>query len=291
MLQEASSVCKDPSVLRRLTFAASNLHQDTPKYWNIVTTFGFKFSEVHCTAEKVKVFLENINFLDENASDSDQFLLKELIEFEGFNGHPLGLVLISSKKICDICGKHLLLREDRPSFPIVYTDDGTISGTHFRKYCSNHWQGCSFTQHYGFHQRGNTSEIHYDDDCLDLPYFLSMNMTAVQTKMLKSLSAEILLGQLSYKQKSDIYNFIHGYDIAVKMGPISSVNSEEYRYDGPIHRFSNWPSKASLTLVKEKLGACTYVGPYPYAYMRGINKNLFYNLMTIFNWYRCIVTF
>ena len=39
------------------------------------------------------------------ASDSDQFLLKELIEFEGFNGHPLGLVLISSKKICDICGK------------------------------------------------------------------------------------------------------------------------------------------------------------------------------------------
>ena len=99
------------------------------------------------------------------------------------------------------------------------------------------------------------------------------------------------LGSCPINRSLDIYNFIHGYDFAVKMGPISSVNSEEYRYDGPIHRLSNWASKASLTLVNEKIGTCMYGGPYPSTYMRGINKNLFYNLMTIFNWCKCIVTF
>ena len=103
-----------------------------------MTHFGFKtFSESGYT-EKVKLLLENIQFLDENASDSDSTLLKELIENEGFNGHPLGPVLISPKERCAVCKEHLLVREDRPSYPIIYSDEmGTVNGTHFRKYCSS----------------------------------------------------------------------------------------------------------------------------------------------------------
>lgn len=78
---------------------------------------------------------------------------------EGFQGHPLGIVLISSKEKCGVCGAHLLVREDRPSFPVIYSNDmGTLSGTCFHKYCSKHWKGCSFSQHYGYHQKGNDSE-------------------------------------------------------------------------------------------------------------------------------------
>jgi hypothetical protein len=155
--------------------------------------------------------------------------LKELCTIEGFQGHPLGYVLISAREYCGVCREHLLVREDRPSFPIIYSNElGTFSGTHFRKYCSNNWKGCSFSQHYGFHQNGSDSDIVYDDDYLDLPYFLSSQMTAFQTTMLNTLSAEILLGQISYKQKSEIYNYTHGYDCVTKKGPTSNLASQEH---------------------------------------------------------------
>ncbi len=45
MLEEASCISKDPSVLRRLIFAASNLSKDMPKYWNFVSDFGKVFKK------------------------------------------------------------------------------------------------------------------------------------------------------------------------------------------------------------------------------------------------------
>lgn len=115
MLQEASTICKDPSILRRLTFAATNLHNDTPGYWDLVAKFGFNTSEAVC-ADKVKVLLENTQFLDESAFDTDFALLKELSDSSGFEGHSLGIVLISAKEKCGACDGQLLVRADRPSF-------------------------------------------------------------------------------------------------------------------------------------------------------------------------------
>ena len=131
--------------------------------------------------------LENVHYLEKDAFMHDSLLMKEFIELEGFL--------------------------DRPSFPTVYTNDsGTVSATHFRKYCQNNWKGCHFTQHYGFYVNGNESEMFYDVDIFDLPYFLSPHVTAFETKLLSSLTAEIWLGQISYQQRTDIYNYVHGYD-------------------------------------------------------------------------------
>ena len=73
MLQEASSICSDISVLRRLSFAAATLHRDTPKYWELVASFGF--SKVSGCAipssDEVKILLENVKYLDEDAFDTD----------------------------------------------------------------------------------------------------------------------------------------------------------------------------------------------------------------------------
>ena len=63
-------------------------------------------------------------------------------------------------------------------------------------------------------------------------------MTAFETNLLHTLTDEILSGQLSYKQKSEIYNYSHGYDSVSKRGPISSlqcVHEEERRYVHHIH--------------------------------------------------------
>jgi hypothetical protein len=182
MLQEASSLCPDVSVIRRLSFAAANLPKDTPRYWELVTKFGFKSLSVSPSSDKVKVLLENVKYLDKEAFDGDSFLLRELLQDDGFSGHPLGIVLISTNSTCTACGGNLLVRADRPSFPVLYSDEfGTVTCTHFRKYCQNNWKGCSFTQHYGFHTNGNDSEAVYDKSCLDLPYFLSSHMTVFQT--------------------------------------------------------------------------------------------------------------
>ena len=82
---------------------------------------------------------------------------------------------------------------------MIYQElQGTTSGTHFHKYCQNNHKGCSFTQHYGFYAKGTEQEVVYDQGCLDLPFFLSTNMTAFETRMLQKLSGEILLGQLAY---------------------------------------------------------------------------------------------
>lgn len=218
MLQEASEIISDVSVLRRLTFAAATLHRDTPKYWELVSSFGFLYSSGSAipSSDKVKVLLENVKYLDEDAFNSDSHLMGELIQHEGFNGKSLGVVLLSANSECKLCGGNLLVRADRPSFPVVYTNDfGTVNGTHFRKYCQNNWKGCPFTQHYGFHTNGNESAAVYDDAYSKLPYFVSSHMTVFQTKLLYKLTAEMLLGHISYQQSADIYNYVHGCESAV----------------------------------------------------------------------------
>ena len=216
MLQEASALCSDVSVLRRLSFAAASLPGDTPNYWELVSSFGFS-SCLPPSTDKVKILIENLKYLDEKSFDTDSQFLRELTLQEGFQGRPLGIVLISANSKCRLCGGNLLVRADRPSFPVIYTNDlGTVCATHFRKYCQNNWKGCSFTQHYGNHTNANESEVIYDKDYSELPYFMSSHMTIFETKLLCHLTAEMLLGQLSYKQRSDIYNFFHRYETVKK---------------------------------------------------------------------------
>ena len=64
-----------------------------------------------------------------------------LLHLDGYQEKPLGVVLISSNKVCKLCKGDLLVRADRLSFPTVYTEN---YGTHFRKYCQNHVIGCDF---------------------------------------------------------------------------------------------------------------------------------------------------
>ena len=231
MFQEASSLTKSLSVLRRLNFVAAHLNKDIPGYIDVVSKFCFKSAPCP-SKEKLRVFLENLQYLDEKAFVEDQELFMELLHVDGYQGKPLGVVLISSNKVCKLCKGDLLVRADRPSFPIVYTENyGTINSTHFRKYCQNHAIGCHFTQHYGFSMRGIESQIEYDADSLDLPYFLSSNMTGFQTSMLHHLTAEMLIGQMSYQQKADTYNYIHGYDhgmVKSKSAPSSSEVISRY---------------------------------------------------------------
>ena len=60
----------------------------------------------------------------------------------------------------------------------------------------------------------------YDEDWADLPYFIStQKKNTFETNLLKQFSAELLIGQVSYNQRCDIYNYVHGYEDKHKATP------------------------------------------------------------------------
>lgn len=129
------------------------------------------------------------------------------------------MILISANCTCKLCGGKLLVRSDRPSYVTLYTDTmGTVPATQFRKYCQNYRKGCTFTQHYSYHSLTDDGDanIIYDDNWADLPYFVSTSKTAFSTKLLERFDAEMLIGQVSYRQSCDIYNYYNKYETTTK---------------------------------------------------------------------------
>lgn len=204
MLGTVSKIIKDASTLRRLLFAAVNLPPKTPNFWGIVVEFATvgKTERSTVTQEQARVLVENLKALDQEAFSTDQSLLRELVLI--VSSKPLGIILLSEREICVLCGSKLLVRSDKHSSIVIYDDSmGTIPATHFHKYCSK--RSCSCTQFYGYYTLSD-SLTYYNDECA---YFISSRETAVSTTMLKRLDAEILIGQLSYKQRAEIYNAVH----------------------------------------------------------------------------------
>ena len=70
--------------------------------------------------DKIKLLVDNVEYLDEDAFDADRDLLRELMKEEG---KSLGIVLISSNNKCKLCGGDLLVRADRPNFSVIYSND------------------------------------------------------------------------------------------------------------------------------------------------------------------------
>ena len=99
------------------------------------------------------------------------------------------------------------VRSDKPSSVVVYDESlGTLPATNFHKYCSK--RSMLYTQFYEYYTCSD-SNTYYNDDSTELDYFMSTRETAFSRSLLKCLDAEILIGQLSYKQRAEIYNAIH----------------------------------------------------------------------------------
>ncbi len=249
MWEEVASVVPDVTVLRRLLFAAVQIPKSSPKYAEIVREFAFGAYEQKPSPEKIRVLLENLEFLSGKAFDTDKQLLADLVMQKGCQGHPLGVVLVPTNSICKACGGRLVLRADRPSYLTLYTDDmGTVPGTIFRKYCSNSHKGCAFTQHYGYHSfnHDDASSTVADSNWTELPYFVSTSKTGFAMAFLERFDAELLLGQISYKQKSDIYNYYHKYERIQKKLSHSQNKSQQVPIDASPDSEGDEDSESSM---------------------------------------------
>lgn len=208
MLGVLAKHMKDVSVLRRLLFAAVFLSPDLPEFWAVVVEFATegKISKCSVTPQQVKTLIENIQVLNASAFRPDCELLKELISMDLPGKKPLGVILISPISSCILCGSTLQLRNDRHAPLVLYDINlGTIPGAHFHKFCPK--RTCSLTQYYGYYT--TQGRVIFNRDWATLPYFLSSRETGFSYEILKQLDANIMIGQISFKQQADIYNYMH----------------------------------------------------------------------------------
>ena len=101
MLAVCSKYSKDPSVIRRLTFAASFYPCSLPNYWQIVHSFCVAGKEERSTltVQDAQMLVENQSSLDKDAYAYDQALTAEILQFKRQGSDvPLGVVLISGEK-------------------------------------------------------------------------------------------------------------------------------------------------------------------------------------------------
>ena len=73
----------------------------------------------------------------------------------------------------------------------------------------------------------------YDANWMTLPCFLSSQETGFEMKMLSDFDVELLIGQISYKQKSDIYNISKGYDTTRKI--CTTIDPDQEIHKPPVH--------------------------------------------------------
>ena len=89
------------------------------------------------------------------------------------------------------------------------------------------YRGCKTTQFYGYVKEGDKDGLKYDTDWDKHAYILSSQETGSELSMLQKFDAELLIGQVSYKQKAEIYNVSHGYDTAKKEHKNQSLKSSD----------------------------------------------------------------
>ena len=163
----------DQVVMRRIVFVVAYLPVDCPKYWDIISKFAvLDTPSSTLSGERVKLLVKNLQVLNEKAFSTDRALSLELQSMNYDKCLPLGVVLVSSNHVCQVCSGKLLLHRDQPSRVMIYTEtEGTLLGSHFVKFCQNYRRGCNYTQHYGYHTLGDQAVSHYDKNWSELQYY------------------------------------------------------------------------------------------------------------------------
>ena len=122
-----------------MLFATANIPSGIPQYWEVIACFSSQGSDKPVDAAQVRLLMENLQLLNKEAFCNDIELTKELLGIEVKQlPQPLGVILLSAKDTCRLCGAKLLTRNDRPSRVILYTEHlATVPATHYHKFCRN----------------------------------------------------------------------------------------------------------------------------------------------------------
>lgn len=220
MLGEILKNFNDFSAVRRGLFFINSVPKVVPNFIDHLANFasrGFKRrrssgpegSQNVSNGEAIANLSSNLITLFPDLKKKEEELWQELHEFSiEQNEHGLGAVLVSEKTHCRLCGKVLHVKSSRISEVLVYDDvKGTFIASKIPKVCCN--RKCQLTQHYGYYSVGN--DKFYDEDWDTNEFLLSTARTAFSISLLKKFEYEILIAKMSFKEKAEIYNSVHGY--------------------------------------------------------------------------------
>ena len=119
---------------------------------------------------------------------------------------PLSLVLVSPNKSCQVYGEQLLIGKDRPSTLVIY-DHVLGSIPEHIVIVTAPIEGAILSSIMAI----MSMEVH-------TMCFMSTTETAFSTELLHKINGEVLIGQLSFKQCADLYNYFHQYFTAQSKG-------------------------------------------------------------------------
>lgn len=76
---------------------------------------------------------------------------------------------------------------------------------------------CTVTQYYGYYStEGDKSKVYYDSGWSTNYYFVSSSLVAYLVGLIQQVDSQIPIGQLSYKQISEIFNYNHCNQLRVR---------------------------------------------------------------------------
>ena len=154
---------QDVTILRRILFASAYLPRDLPNYWLAIAHFA-SHGGLSLEYQSVKIAVENLKSINEKSFSTDKQLSRELHELHTTsNPRSLGIVLVSSRANCILCGGKLLIRNDRGSHIMVYSLSGQLwvpITTNFAKSFGMD----AVRQYYGYSSQGSQSVVYYDED-------------------------------------------------------------------------------------------------------------------------------
>ena len=89
---------------------------------------------------------------------------------------------------------------NRPSFPLVYTTQGTFVAALFNGECH---KGCSKKFHYSYYQQGDVTKYYIPQG---EKYFQYSSQTVFETALLEDVTNNISISATSFESRAEVYN-------------------------------------------------------------------------------------
>ena len=204
-----------------LTFASRLIPERTPKRWDLISTFvsdsmvcdnGDSPDIDLCRSEQTGS--TKSRKFNKSAIDCKQVASILSQSFPGTLRHSdevfesilstypertalKHIVLVPPIKDC--CGEPIIIRS-RPSFPLVYTSQGTYVAAVFHGECR---KGCSTKFHYSYYKRGDTIHYHIPQG---EKYFQLSSQTIFEIALLDDFTHNISISGASFESRAEVYN-------------------------------------------------------------------------------------
>ena len=219
-LSRAFSITYDE--LGALCFASKHIPDHTPKRWDLISTLvrdssisGNKENQTSTMTlfEEAGVSDAKIIQFDKSSTlckDVAKLLLTKYQSIFNFSEHNLTCILDSyvervalkhtillpQEKVC--CGDTIIIR-NRPSFPLVYTTNGTYIAALFTGECRR----CTKKLFYSYYQCGD--QLHYYNHNA-LKFFQLSAQTVFEIALICDITNNISVSACSFQSRAEVYN-------------------------------------------------------------------------------------